>query len=140
MSSPTSLPGIDKLEPCDYMVATSDDLASFETTEDAIYLAKPRQVKSIATASTQNLYDTLKLYYLQQLATTNTLTPCSMATEDLLYHRLSSGTSIVAHRGNDTRVESRNPDDSRFKQPVLTINALHTPLYETAIRDGIGTA
>ena len=35
-------------------------------------------------------------------------------------------------------MESRDTDP-RFKQPVLTVNALHTPLYEQARTDGMGT-
>ena len=100
-------------------------------------LAKPKKVKSIAVAGNHNLYNYLKLRYLQKLVTTNTLTPCSIATDGLLYHRLSSLTSTVAHR-EDGRVESRDPD-SRFQQPVLTVNALHTSIHEPARTYGLGT-
>ena len=83
---PSRKPTPDELDTCDYMVAMSDEpwnpnSSSFETAEDEMNSAKPKEVKSIATNGNHNLYDSLKLCYLQKLVTTNDLTPCSIVTD-----------------------------------------------------------
>ena len=138
---PSRLPTEEELRTCDYVVATSDFpwdpySESFETAEDAMNSSNPREVKAVTTHR-DNMYDTTKLRYLQKLVTNNTLTPCSVAADGMLFHRLSSVHRLAANRG-DQRAESANDEDSRFNQPVLAINALHTPLYERAITDGLG--
>ena len=61
---PSRKPTPDELESCNYMVATSDEpwdpnSPSFETAEDEMNLAKPREVKSLVTTGNHNLYDLL---------------------------------------------------------------------------------
>jgi len=99
-------------------------------------LAKPREVHLLETDADLNVYDTLRLWRLQQIVTSQTHIPCSIASDCMTYHMLCSVHSVVSKSGDEE--ESVEPEDGpRFRRPVLTTNAIHTPLHEQPITDGM---
>jgi len=101
-------------------------------------LAKPREVHLLETDSVSHVYDTLRLQRMQHLVTSQILTPCSIASDCMAYHRLSAVHSVFPNSGDNEEKSVGTNEYPRFKQPVLTMNAIHTPLHEQPITDGMG--